>query len=276
MRQERRVPRLRHLDEPCRRQPGRQFASRRDRRDAIVFAGDDQRRDRDRGELVAQVRVAQDAEPRGEGLRIGLAVRVEVGSQRAQRLRRVSRRPRSAAPGNWKSCGGSRRRGPPRSHPARRDSCLPASLRARENTAWSPPAPARPGRRVGSARVPAPPCRPATSPVPPHLAARAVKRHAPGHAASPRLPATRCGRAPAGRRNAGVPRRERSSSHGPHMPPCRAQPCSSTTSGTVAADFDVHRRAHVAAAGVSTPLCAVPAAPPATDRPASKCARPRT
>ena len=89
MRQERRMPRLRHLDETCRRHPGRQFASRRNRCDAIVLAGDDQRRDRDRRELVAQVRVAQDAEPGGEGLRIGLTVRVEVGSQRAQRLRRV-------------------------------------------------------------------------------------------------------------------------------------------------------------------------------------------
>ena len=116
-----------------------------------------------------------------------------------------SRRPRSAARGNWTGCDGNHRRGPPRSRPARRDSCRPASPRAQENTAWLRSAPARPGRPAATVPVPAPPCRPATSPVPPRRSARAARPHAPGHAVSTRLPATCCDRAPAGRRDAGAP-----------------------------------------------------------------------
>ena len=64
---------------------------------------------------------------------------------------------------------------------------------------------------------------------------------APGRRDRGSRPATRCGRGPAGRRTCRRAWRASSSSHGPHMPPCSAQPCSSTRSGPVAADLDVQR-----------------------------------
>ncbi len=82
---------------------------------------------------AAQVRVAQHREPRLERGAIGFAMQRYAGTQRAQAPALRARRPRSAAPGNCRSCAGSRCPARSRSPPARPGPCHAASRSAVTN-----------------------------------------------------------------------------------------------------------------------------------------------